>query len=186
MGPPEIEAEQMRYAIALGFIAKGFKALGVGDHSATKIMALSRAFHDLTKGIKNPVFLPASRGKGGRSQERQEIWAARRVAALGLEMLVRSGVDVKEAATLANNHPGLRRLCQGNQTKTRVNIADAVISWRKGYLAQQVMDEIEAEVFSEQKSRLTDAAVTNLQKREAGIQLFRIAAKQAKAMPAAD
>jgi hypothetical protein len=121
-----IEVRQTRYCLAVLAVARFVKDSGIGDDVANELVSLAQAIGDLQDGIQSPYLKAAQRNKG-RVPDQTEVWQARVDAVLGLEGLIASGIEPREAAKhAAAKYRGLKNLCRGENRK----LGASLTSWR--------------------------------------------------------
>jgi hypothetical protein len=125
--------DQEQYARALKSVASFLRSIestfiaeGSPGQVAERLELLACAISDLKDGITHPILEAAK--YSGRPLDRSDIWAARGMAAAGLEFLNKSGETLEVAAnTAAKTFPQLARLVRPGRT---VTLQSSIVGWR--------------------------------------------------------
>jgi hypothetical protein len=136
--------ERERYAAALVGVGQYFTSL-VGRPIGDRFFEIASAIADLNFGTVHPLLKPERADH--RRADPSQLWRARAHVALGLEALLRSGLDRDDAiAKLASQHPSVADLAEvrGN----RSNLRTIVFGWRREFRANRVKNFEANEVFA--------------------------------------
>jgi hypothetical protein len=142
--------ERERYAAALFGVAQYFTSL-VGRPIGDRFSEIASAIADLNVGTVHSLLKPERADH--RRADPSQLWRARAHVALGLEALLRSGLDRDDAiAKIASQHPSVADLAdvRGN----RSNLRTIVFGWRREFRANRVKNFEANEVFAEGIERI--------------------------------
>jgi hypothetical protein len=122
-----VEVGRLRVILSLYDLATCFDAIGAGQDVANHFAVLGTMFHDLNEGARPPpLFVPAS--SRGNRPEVSLLGKLRGSVALGVDILIRSGMTEKEAVTTAATmYPGLNQLL----TKNGAHLKSSIEVWYK-------------------------------------------------------
>jgi hypothetical protein len=121
-----VRASRLRTYRSLYDVAIFFNAIGAGQDVANHFEDLATLFHDLNEGARPPLLLVPAPSKGNRP-EVSILWEVRGIVALGVDILVRSGMTEDEAVSAAAKYHGLNRLV----TKSKSTLKASIESWYK-------------------------------------------------------
>jgi len=115
-----VEVGRHRAILSLFDVATFLNEIGAGQDVSNHFTRLAMLFHDLNKGALPPMAVPAP-SKGNRPQH-SPLWVVRGIVALGVDVLMRTGMTQKEAVEIAVTHHGLNRLLTKSDAKLRGSI----------------------------------------------------------------
>jgi hypothetical protein len=118
-----IRVRRVRTIVALWDVATFLNTIGAGNDVSNLFTDLALVFHDLNEGGRPPLAEPAP--SSGNRPEPSDIWAVRGIVALGIEVLMRSGMTQDEAIKVAVMHPSLNRLL----TRRGADLKKSIKTW---------------------------------------------------------
>jgi hypothetical protein len=136
--------EREQYATALNSIAQYFSAL-VGRPIGDRFFELASAIADLNVGTVNVLLRPVR--ADNRRADTSQAWRARARVVLGLEALIRSGLDRNSAAAqLTRKFPRIAELVRAKARTS--SLQTTIFGWRKRLLAGRIKNFEAQELFS--------------------------------------
>jgi hypothetical protein len=164
--------ERERYAAALIVVAQYFSSVGE-KQIANRFFELSSAIADLNNGTVHPILRPMR--ADNRRADPSQLWRARARVALGLEALLRSGLNRSDAtAKIASQCSSIANLAGVKAKDSRLEIT--VFGWRRELKAGRVKNFEASELFSEGIKRI-DLLASQQAYRKFAIRQFTEAAK---------
>jgi hypothetical protein len=121
-----VRAGRLRAFLSLWEVAIFLNAIGAGQDLANHFEGLATLFHDLNEGARPPLLLVPAPSSGNRP-EVSPLWEVRGIVALGVDILVRSGMAEDEAVSAAAKYHRLNRLV----TKSKSTLKASIASWYK-------------------------------------------------------
>jgi hypothetical protein len=121
-----VRAGRLRIILSLYDVAVFFDAIGAGQDVANHFVDLATLFDDLNRGARRPPLLVPAPSRGNRP-EVSILWEVRGIVALGVDILVRSGMIEDDACSAAAAYHGLNRLL----TKCDSSLKTSIKSWYK-------------------------------------------------------
>ncbi|PZN97774.1 MAG: hypothetical protein DCF30_15845 [Hyphomicrobiales bacterium] len=100
-----IPRDRARYMVAISAIVKFLQANGTPHHLTLELQELELALMELDEGRTRPMLKAASK-KRGRPPDSGDIWQARAMASIALQILVEARVDKGEALDRIDQHFG--------------------------------------------------------------------------------
>lgn len=143
-----------RYAAALFAMAQYFSALA-GRPLGDRFFELGSAIADLNNGTVHPLLRPVR--SDNRRADTSQLWRARARVAMGLEALLRSGLNQTDAAAkLASRHSDIANLA-GRKAKYST-LQTIVFGWRRELKAGRVKNFEASALFAEGLERINRLA----------------------------
>ncbi len=175
-GRDETQMMQERFAVATSVLSRFFKNTGIGQDICDHFIRLSGAFYGLALGTKNPIFEPYS--PGNRAQDRADKWHARVFAVVGMECLIKSGMDRETAAEkAAKRAPDLARTLQRN-----ASLKPSLLSWLDQLRHKKIKSDIAQDAYALGMQRLENVVARSSLKNieEFGYDLIELGGHQAR------
>jgi hypothetical protein len=148
--PLDAMNERERYAAALIVLAKYFSSLSVKTIAA-RFFELGSAIADLNNGTVRSLLRPAR--ADNRPADPSQLWRARAHVALGLEALLRSGLNRQDAALkVARQYSSIASLA-GLRAKDSA-LQTTLFGWRREFKAGRVKNFEASELFAEGIKRI--------------------------------
>src|SRR5262245_2305689 len=142
--------ERERYAAALIALANYFSSLSVKPIAA-RFFELGSAIADLNSGTVHSLLRPVR--ADNRRADPSQLWRARARVALGLEALLRSGLNRSEAASkIAGQYSSVAYLVGAKAKDSKLEIT--VFGWRRELRAGRVKNFEASELFVEGIKRI--------------------------------
>jgi hypothetical protein len=142
--------ERERLAAALVGVAQYFTSV-IGRPIGDQFFELASAIEDLNVGTVHPL-LKRERADHRRADPSQ-VWRARAHTVLGLEALLRSGLNRDEAiAKIASHCPNVADLARVRRDRFKLDVI--VFGWRREFKANRVKNFEANEVFAEGIKRI--------------------------------
>jgi hypothetical protein len=142
--------ERERYVAALFAVAQYFTSL-VGRPIGDRFFEIASAIADLNVGTVHPLLKPERADH--RRADPSQFWRARARVALGLEALLRSGLDRDDAiAKIASQYSSITDL-EGVR-RDRSKLGPIVFGWRREFRANRVKNFEAKELFVEGMKRI--------------------------------
>ena len=142
--------ERERYAAALVAVAQYFSSVA-GRPIAERFFELASAIADLNKGTIHPLLQQVR--PDNRPADPSQMWRARARVALGLEALLRSGLNRSDAtAKIASQYSSIANLA-GVKAKDS-KLQTIVFGWRRELKAGRVKNFEANELFAEGIKRI--------------------------------
>jgi hypothetical protein len=136
--------ERERYAAALNSVAQYFSSV-VGRPIADRFFELASAIADLNIGTVHPLLQQVQ--PHNRPADPSQLWRARARVALGLEALLRSGLNQSDAAAkIARDYSSIAKLA-GAKARTS-SLQTTLFGWRKRFLLGRIKNFEAQELFS--------------------------------------
>jgi hypothetical protein len=146
--------ERERYAAALVVVAQYFSSLSEKP-TAARFFELASAIADLNNGTVHPLLQQVP--PDNRPADPSQLWRARARVALGLEALLRSGLNRSEAAAkIATQYSSIANLA-GVKAKDS-KLQTTVFGWRRELKAGRVKNFEASELFAEGIKRIDQLA----------------------------
>jgi hypothetical protein len=169
LGNPTNERE--RYAAALVVVAQYFSSVA-GRPIADRFFELASAIADLNKGTVHPLLQQVR--PDNRPADPSQLWRARARVALGLEALLRSGLNRSDAAAkITSEYSSIANLA-GVKAKDS-KLQTIVFGWRRELKAGRVKNFEAIELFAEGIKRI-DRLASPQEHRKFAIRQFAEAA----------
>ena len=121
-----VRAGRLRAYLSLYDVALFLNAIGAGQDVANHFEGLATLFHDLNQGARPASILVPAPSRGNRP-EVSILWELRGIVALGVDILIRSGMTEDEACSVAAAYYGLNRLV----TKRNSSLKTSIGNWYK-------------------------------------------------------
>src|SRR5262245_33581612 len=137
--------ERERYAAALMAIGGYFTSLE-GRPIGQRFFELGSAMADLNSGIVHPLLRPAR--ADNRPADPSQLWRARAHVALGLEALLRSGLNRLDAAAKVPRQYSSIASLAGPKAKDST-LETTLFGWRREFKAGRVKNFEASELFAE-------------------------------------
>lgn len=137
--------ERERYAAALIVVAQYFSS-SAGRPIADRFFELASAIADLNNGTVHPLLEPVR--PDNRPADPSQLWRARARVALGLEALLRAGLNRSAAAAKIASHYSSVANLAGVKAKGS-KLQTIVFGWRRELKAGRVKNFEAGELFSE-------------------------------------
>jgi hypothetical protein len=136
--------ERERYVAALNSIAQYFTSL-VGRPIGERFFELASAIADLNVGTVHPLLRPVR--PDNRPADPSQLWRARARVVLGLEALLRFGLNRSDAAAkIARDYSSIAKLAGANARTS--NLQTTLFGWRKRLLLGRIKNFEAQELFS--------------------------------------
>jgi hypothetical protein len=146
--------ERERYAAALNSIAQYFSSVA-GRPIGNRFFELASAIADLNSGTVHSLLLPIR--ADNRPADPSQLWRARTRVALGLEALLRSGLNRNDAAAkIASEYSSIAKLSGPKAKDSKLQII--VFGWRRELKAGRVKNFEARELFAEGIKRIDQLA----------------------------
>ena len=113
------------------FISRALLERGLSQNLQLYFLRIILSLQQLNDGVRHPMFEPIGPGRGA-SDDRAEIWRARKIVCLALYCLERDGGGKGRLHSLAHDlakHEIFKRLMRRHKRKTRDALASAIVSW---------------------------------------------------------
>ena len=171
---------RIRAILSLYDVATFLNAIGAGQDVANHFVDLATILYDLNEGSLAPPLLVPAPSLGNRP-EVSLLWEVRGIVALGVDVLIRSGMTEANAVSIAASHHGLTCLL----TKREANLRKSIEGWYKK--AKQAATGgasvnprmLQAFELSQNWNGVPSGAACE----QSGRHILKYAVKRAKAMP---
>jgi hypothetical protein len=100
------------------------RGIGAGEDLFNKLMTYSAALRDLDRGVTSPIL--RARGLSHGAPLSSEMWRLRAILAIALDLLVRAGEPLEDAARKVARTPGIKRLLSEQASDAK----ESVKRWR--------------------------------------------------------
>jgi hypothetical protein len=148
--PLDAMNERERYAAALIVLATYFSSLSVKP-IASRFFELASAIADLNNGTVHSLLRPVR--ADNRRADPSQLWRARARVALGLEALLRSGLNRNAAAAkIASQYSSIANLAGAKAKDSKLQTT--VFGWRRELKAGRVKNFEASELFAEGIKRI--------------------------------